>query len=117
MLNFKQYLMLNEQSHNPWARGTFDQSMIDFIMRGDYTTPRPPDLHPLDFDGDGVLGSGDILHILSMWGHPWHPPGQEPEGDDEGGGHRANGGGRRIDPRIAGIKNGVSPASAGPVTR
>ena len=127
MSNFKQYLkesinqLLNEQSDNPWARAVFGQDMIDFIMRGDYTTPRPPDLHPLDFDGDGVLGSGDIQYILAMWGQPYHSPGQDPEGGGDGeggGGHRGNGGGIASqattafhDPRVAGVKDGRSPAS------
>jgi len=106
MLSFRQHIT---EQRNPWDGTSFGQQMIDFIMRGDYTTPRPPELHPLDFDGDGVLGSGDIQHILAMWGQPWHPPGQDPE---NGGGERsANGGGRN---KLQGRGIRANPVALGP---
>jgi len=118
MPNFKQYLresirqsMLNEQPK------TFDQSVINDILAAwgqNYAGRGGTDFpYELDYNGDGIIDGEDLRWVMDHWGEVYYAADTPPEG---GGGHRANGGGRiiqrnNIDPRYAGVKNGVSPAA------
>jgi len=117
MSNFKQYLresinqLLNEEPRN------FDQSVINDIlaawnqqlMRGGTDFP-----YELDYNGDGIIDGADLRWVMDHWGDPYYAADTPPEG---GGGHRGYGGEiapqatAAFDPRYAGVKNGVSPAS------